>query len=62
METEKVSKGQKELVRDLELLLGEAKAGEFGDFTNTSYDAPKLSLANWFEKLRKNVIDGKYDG
>lgn len=53
--------GQKVLVKDLENLLEEAKTGEFGDFTNKKYPAPKIALAEKFNQLRENVINGKYD-
>jgi len=49
------------LVEDLEKLLAEAKAGEFGDFTNEKYPAPKMALAEQLLQLRQNVIDGRYD-
>jgi len=56
-----LEKGQQVLIEDLKELLSEAEAGEYGDFTNSKYDAPKMALANKFEELRNNVIDGKYD-
>lgn len=49
------------LVKDLTELLEEAKAGEFGDFTNDKYPAPKMALAEKLNKLRQNVINGRYD-
>ena len=53
--------GQKVLVEDLEELLREAKAGEFGDFTNEKYPAPKVALAEKLHRLRDNAMKGKYD-
>lgn len=38
--------GSKSLITDIESLLEEAKNGEFGDFTNNKYTAPKMALAN----------------
>lgn len=49
------------LIKDLKELLAEVEAGEFGDFTNQKYPAPKVALAEKFEGLRQNVIDGRYD-
>lgn len=49
------------LVEDLKILLDEAEAGEFGDFTNEKYPAPKVALAQKLYNLRENVIHGKYD-
>lgn len=56
-----LEKGQKILVDDLKALLVEAEAGEFGDFTNQKYGAPKMALAEKLHELRQNVINGKYD-
>ena len=53
--------GQKILIKDLKEVLGEAENGEFGDFTNEKYPAPKIALAEIFYNLRQNVIKGKYD-
>lgn len=53
--------GQQILVTDLEILLEEAKDGEFGDFSNRKYAAPKVALAARLHELRENVINGKYD-
>jgi len=55
------NEGNQRLINDLEHVLAEARAGEFGDFTNDKYDAPKLALANIFHQMRQNVINGKYD-
>lgn len=54
-------KGQQILIDDLEEILGEAKAGEFGDFTSDKYDAPKMALMASLEKMMNNVMNGKYD-
>lgn len=56
-----LEKGQVILVEDLTALLNEVKAGEFGDFSNNKYSAPKVELANQFYDLRQDVINGKYD-
>jgi len=53
--------GQKALVQDIKELLAEAEVGEFGDFTNNKYPAPKVALAEKLNALRENVISGKYD-
>lgn len=55
------SKGHNNLILDILNLLEEAKAGEFGDFTNEKYPAPKMALAEQLLQLRQNVIDGRYD-
>jgi len=56
-----LEKGTLILIKDLEELLDEAKNGEFGDFANQKYPAPKIALAQKFFELRENVINGKYD-
>lgn len=56
-----LEKGQQELVADLEALLAEAKRGEFSDFQNEKYPAPKRALVNRLDHIRENVISGKYD-
>ncbi len=53
--------GCKILVEDLKELLAEAEAGEFGDFTNNKYGAPKMELARQLSLLASNVVNGKYD-
>lgn len=53
--------GQESLVLDLEVLLQEAKDGEFGDFTNQKYAAPKMALRARLLELAQNVVEGKYD-
>jgi hypothetical protein len=57
----KLEEGTKKLIQDLENLLAEAQAGEFGDFTNEKYPAPKTALAEKCRQLRQNVLNGKYD-
>lgn len=56
-----LEKGQRILANDLKALLAEVEAGEFGDFSNEKYPAPKIELASQLLVLRNNVIDGKYD-
>lgn len=57
----KLEDGSMRLFLDLEALMQEAAAGEFGDFTNNKYAAPKMVLAQKLEDMRQNVINGKYD-
>jgi len=56
-----MEKGQQILADDLKELLAEVDAGEFGDFSNDKYPAPKIALAEKLHDLRQNVINGKYD-
>lgn len=56
-----LTQGEKFLIECLEKLLAEAKAGEFGDFTNNKYPAPKIELRNQFLKLADNVVNGAFD-
>lgn len=56
-----LEKGQEVLAADLKKLLAEVEAGEFGDFSNNKYPAPKSALVQKFVDLRNNVISGKYD-
>lgn len=58
---DQLEEGQKVLVEDLERLLLEAKKGEFGDFSNEKYPAPKVELRRQLLELADNVMDGKYD-
>lgn len=58
---ETLDEGSKKLVEDLREVLDEAWAGEFGDFTNDKYPAPKIALVEKFEALKQNVINGNYD-
>lgn len=60
-EVETLDEGSKKLVEDLRDVLDEAVAGEFGDFTNDKYPAPKIALVEKFETLKQNVINGNYD-
>ena len=57
----KLEKGQRVLVNDLKELLLDAEAGQFGDFSNDKYPAPKLELMAQLQTLRDNVMKGKYD-
>lgn len=50
-----------DLVADLALLLKEASDGEFHDFANEKYAAPKMELERKLSIIRDNVINGKYD-
>lgn len=54
--------GKQELINDLKELLKEAEAGEFGDFTNKKYPAPKMALVQKLQELSENTKNGKYDG
>lgn len=56
-----ISTGEQFLVQQLEELLAEAKAGEFGDFTNEKYAAPKVELRNKLLAMAENVVKGTYD-
>ena len=57
----KLENGTLVLIKDLEDLIVEAKNGEFGDFTNEKYPAPKVALRNKLSEMADNVIHGKYD-
>lgn len=57
----KLESGSYALVEDLKALLKEAQNGEFGDFTNRKYPAPKITLRTKLLELAQNVVDGKYD-
>ena len=50
------------LIKDLKDLLKEAEDGEFGDFTNNKYAAPKIALVEKLEGLKTSAINGAYDG
>lgn len=54
-------KAHLELLKDLKVLLAEATAGEFHDFNNKKYFAPKVILAHKLKKLREKVLKGEYD-
>lgn len=56
-----LEKGQQILVKDLKELLNEAEVGEFGDFSNNKYPAPKMALIEKLDQLSRNVKSGKYD-
>jgi len=57
-----LDEGSQKLVADLEDMLTEAKAGEYGDFTNNKYAAPKMALVNQLDAMREKAINGEYDG
>jgi hypothetical protein len=54
-------KGHKKLVKDLRKLLDEAEKYEFHDFKNTSYPAPKMTLADRLRVMRRDTLNGVYD-
>ena len=56
-----LEKGTLVLIDDLETLSAEARAGEFGDFTNNTYAAPKIALREKFLEMAEAVVTGKYD-
>ena len=56
-----LEKGQQVLVQNLEELIEEAKAGEFGDFSNEKYTTPKIELRNKLLALAQAVVEGRYD-
>lgn len=56
-----LEKGQKVLLDDLQDLMNEVRKGEFGDFSNNKYPAPKIALMEKFGTLKTNVMNGKYD-
>lgn len=53
--------GQVSLIEDLENLLVEVRAGEFGDFTNEKYPLPKVELRKKFLEMADRVANGEYD-
>lgn len=57
----KLEKGSEILIHDLAVLMAEAQTGEFGDFTNEKYPAPKVALREKLMELADNVVKGKYD-
>lgn len=57
----KLDPGSIILVGHLSELIEEASRGEFGDFTNDKYAAPKIELYNKLLKLSENVKQGIYD-
>ena len=56
-----LEEGSKLLLMDLEILINDAEAGEFGDFTNEKYATPKVTLRKMLLELADNVEQGKYD-
>ncbi len=55
------NKGHIELIKDLGILLEEAKDCQFHDFLNSTYAMPKVELASRLTRLRQNTISGNYD-
>lgn len=53
--------GHRYLLEDIKSLLKDAENGEFGDFTNKKYAAPKLKLKEVLDEMSKSVVGGKYD-
>ena len=49
------------LVAHLEAIKDDAVKGEFGDFTNNKYPAPKMELVAQLENIIKNTKNGLYD-
>lgn len=56
-----MEKEHTQLIADIEFLLKEAKDYEFHDFNNEKYPAPKKALMDIVEKIRYNILAGKYD-
>ena len=50
------------LVDDLQELYDLAKAGEFSDFSNKQFSAPKIELVKRLDNIIKKTVDGEYDG
>ena len=57
----KADNGHAQLIGDLEALLAEVRDYAFHDFKNKEFAAPKIVLAERFQTLGENVINGKYD-
>lgn len=53
--------GHLNLINDLSELLQEAMAGEFHDFANKKYPAPKMALNEKLHIIRMGVVNGRYD-
>ncbi len=56
-----MDKGHEALLKDIERIQIEAMNGEFHDFKNQKYPAPKMALINIFSQMIINVKEGKYD-
>lgn len=54
-------RGHRRLVADITELLREAEAGEFHDFRNEKYAAPKLALHQRLHELDQKMQAGEYD-
>lgn len=53
--------GHEMLLTDLSAMLLDAVRGEFHDFANEKYPAPKMTLYQMLIDLANNTKDGKYD-
>lgn len=53
--------GDNALLSDITALYKEALAGQFHDFRNTDYPAPKMELVRKLNNLITNTKNGKYD-
>ena len=60
-QSQALEQGQWILANDLKELLAEVEKGEFGDFSNDKYAAPKMELVKKLEELKQNTLNGKYD-
>lgn len=56
-----IEEGTKILIEDLKAIIREAEEGEFGDFTNNKYAAPKIALVEKLIEIQNNTKNGKYD-
>ena len=56
-----VDQGHENLMKDLSELFGEAIEGEFGDFTNSKYETPKVALIKRLGVLSSLAQSGRYD-
>jgi len=61
MTEQQIDKGQELLIKHLRGILEDAERGEFGDFTNVKYPAPKMALRANLLEMAENVIQGIYD-
>lgn len=53
--------GHEKLLHDIEMLLDDAKTGQFHDFHKSGLDMPKMGLMHRLQKLIDNTKDGRYD-
>lgn len=56
-----MDKGHTDLMIDLEEIFLEAATFEFHDFKNAKYFLPKKELVQKLDRLKANVISGKYN-